>query len=67
MLIVSSPKFRQDEQTGKFIPTGEPVMAEKPICVRLPIDVDEALRKMPNRTKFLREVISEAVRQQKSS
>lgn len=57
-----SEKFKQDNKTGKFIASGVPVMAEKPIAVRLPIDVDLAIRDMPDRTAFLREVISEAVR-----
>lgn len=63
------PKYRQDDNTGRFVPTGEPVMADKPISVRLPADIDDALRNMKDRTEFLREVITNAVleRQQKAS
>lgn len=62
-------KYRQDKATGRFAPSGEPVMAEKPICVRLPLEIDAAIRNMPDRTEFLRHVITQAVleRQQKAS
>ncbi len=62
-------KYKQDKRTGKFVPTGAPVMAEKPIAVRLPVEVDAAIRNMPDRADFLREVITQAVleRQQKAS
>lgn len=44
-------------------------MADKPICVRLPVEIDAAVRDMKDRTEFLREVITAAVleRQQKAS
>jgi hypothetical protein len=54
-------KFKQDQVTGRFVPSGKPVMADKPIAVRLPIEVDEIIRAMPDRTEFLRQVISQAV------
>ena len=62
-------KYKQDEATGRFAPTGEPVMADKPICVRLPREIDAAIRDMTDRTEFLRDVITQAVleRQQKAS
>lgn len=54
-------KFRQDESTGRFVPSGKPVMADKPITVRLPIEVDEIVRAMPDRTEFLRQAITQAL------
>lgn len=62
-------KYKQDRKTGKFVPTGAPVMAEKPVAVRLPVEVDAIVRDMPDRAEFLREVITQAVleRQQKAS
>ena len=57
-------KYKQDKRTGKFVPTGAPVMAEKPIAVRLPVEVDALIRSMPNRAEFLREVITQAVLEQ---
>ena len=65
--VMTNPKYKRDSSTGKFVETGEPVMATKPICVRLPVDVDQLVRSMPNRTEFLREVITAAVRQQKKA
>ena len=58
---MSNPKYKQDQSTGRFAPSGQPVMAEKPICVRLPQDIDTALRDMADRTEFLRDVITAAV------
>lgn len=62
-------KYKQDRKTGKFVPTGAPVMADKPVAVRLPVEVDAVIRSMPDRAEFLREVITQAVleRQQKAS
>lgn len=54
-------KYKQDRKTGKFVPTGAPVMAEKPVGIRLPIEIDAAIRSMPDRAEFLREVITKAV------
>ncbi len=62
-----NPKYKQDEKTGRFAATGLPAMSEKTIGIRLPKDVDEALRAMPNRTEFLRNLITEAVRKQQKA
>ncbi len=66
---MSNSKYKQDRATGRFVPSGEPVMADKPICVRLEREIDHAIRGMADRTEFLREVITAAVleRQQKAS
>lgn len=67
--VMANPKYKQSKSTGRFEPSGQPVMAEKPICVRLPLEVDAAVRDMPDRAEFLREVITTAVleRQQRAS
>lgn len=67
--VMANLKYRQDEATGRFAPSGQPVMADKPISVRLPEDIDAAIRNMADRTEFLRDVITEAVleRQSKAS
>ena len=36
-------------------------MANKPITVRLPIEVDEIVRAIRDKTEFLRQAISQAV------
>lgn len=53
-------KYKQDTRTGKFVPTGAPVMAEKPIAVRLPVEIDAAIRAMPSseRSEWLRKAIA---------
>ena len=40
-------------------PKYEVAMAEKPIGVRLPIELDEFVRNLPNRAEWLREAIAE--------
>lgn len=69
MGVMPNSKYKQDEETGRFAPSGQPLMADSPICVRLPLDIDAAIRDMPDRTEFLRDVITEAVleRQSKTS
>lgn len=66
---MSDPKYKQDEKTGRFIRSGLPVVARKPISVKLPPEIDAVVRDMPDRAEFLREVITQAVleRQQKAS
>ncbi len=59
---MSNPRYKKDTKTGRFITGDEPTMADKPICVRLPVDVEQVLRSMPNRSEFLRGVITNAVR-----
>lgn len=53
-------KYKQDRRTGKFVPTGAPVMAEKPIAVRLPVEIDAQVRAMPSseRSEWLRKAIA---------
>jgi len=41
---MSDLKYKQDKVTGRFVPSGGPVMADKPICVRLPLEMDSAIR-----------------------
>lgn len=60
-------KFEQDDTTGKFLITGKLTLAAKPVTVRLPIDIDEAVRKMSDRTEFLREAITLAVRRRQEN
>jgi hypothetical protein len=57
-------KIYRDPKTGRItgIPIGEEAMASRPICARFPVDVDETLRNIPNRSEFIRAVVTEAVR-----
>jgi predicted DNA-binding protein len=54
-------KYKRSSKTGRYIESGEAEMAERPISVRLPADLDAKVRAMPDRTKFLREAIAKAL------
>ncbi|MBA2750147.1 MAG: hypothetical protein H0U45_15825 [Tatlockia sp.] len=58
---MSDQRYMQDEKTGRFTSSGLPVVARKPISVKLPPEIDDVVRSMPNRAEFLREVITKAV------
>jgi hypothetical protein len=49
----------RDPQTHRFQEKPE-AFARKPVSVLLPKDVDSAVRALPNRTEWLRRVITEA-------
>ena len=56
------------DSQGRFKETGKSEkMAKQPIALRLPEDVDQMLRQIPDRSEFLREVISKAVRERVAS
>ena len=57
-------KYLRNSKTGKYEESGLAEMANTPISVRLPVDIDAKVRAMPNRTQFLREVIAKAVKEQ---
>jgi len=60
---MAKQKQVRDSKTGRYIDYGGE-MAERPICVRLPKDLDEAVRALPNRTEFLRDAIARALKEQ---
>ncbi|MBE9108415.1 hypothetical protein IQ273_03145 [Nodosilinea sp. LEGE 07298] len=49
---------RRDYLT-RFQQQGEVAMAERPLCVRLPEDIDRLMREKENRTAWLRDAIME--------
>jgi hypothetical protein len=49
---------RRDYLT-RFQQQGEVAMAERPLCVRLPEDIDVLMREKENRTAWLRDAIME--------
>lgn len=49
---------RKDYATRFQVKGDEPL--GKPVCVALPLEVDEAVRSLPDRSAWLRRVISEA-------
>ena len=58
-----SKKYVRSSQTGRYTTSGKAEMADKPISVRLPIDLDLKVRAIPNRTEFLREAIAKALQE----
>lgn len=57
-----SPKVnhRRDHET-RFKARYDQPMAKKPVCVILPLDADEYVRALPNRTEWLRSAIAERI------
>ena len=54
---------RADHLT-RFQPSGEKALAEKPIAVFLPKELDQYVRMKPNRAEWLRAAIAEAARRE---
>ncbi|MBC7824755.1 MAG: hypothetical protein H7126_12975 [Candidatus Parcubacteria bacterium] len=48
----------------RFKPSGEEALAEKPVSVFLPKELDQHVRLKPNRAEWLREAIAEAARRE---
>jgi len=48
-----------------FRPLGETALADKPLCVKVPKDVDAWVRSQPNPSAWLRDVIVAAAEQQR--
>lgn len=48
----------------RFQPKGDAPMAERPLSVRLPSDVDAKVRSLPNRTEWLRDAILEKLQRE---
>lgn len=48
----------------RFQQKGAVPMAERPLCVRLPADLDAEVRLLPNRTEWLRDAILEKMQRQ---
>ncbi|WP_318655496.1 hypothetical protein [Leptolyngbya sp. KIOST-1] len=56
--MMSDEAARRDYLT-RFQQQGEVAMAERPLCVRLPEDIDGLMREKENRTAWLRDAIME--------
>ncbi|MEA5453056.1 hypothetical protein VB780_31080 [Leptolyngbya sp. CCNP1308] len=56
--VMSDEAPRRDYLT-RFQQQGEVAMAERPLCVRLPEDIDGLMREKKNRTAWLRDAIME--------
>ena len=56
-------KYVRDSKNGQYTESGQAEMSSKPISVRLPRDIDEKVRAIPNRTEFLRKAITKALQE----
>lgn len=60
---VQTPEFLAKKfPPAKDLPAG--VVLGNPVCVALPLPVDDAVRALPNRSEWLRRVIVEAAQQE---
>lgn len=50
----------ETKRISRFESPYEKPMAEKPLSVRVEVDIDAYVRSLPNRTEWLREVIADA-------
>lgn len=57
---------RADHLT-RFKPIHSQPLADRPISVKLPVDIDAAVRALPEPSEWLRRVICEAVKKELSS
>ncbi len=46
-----------------FKPMGDEALARYPICVKLPIELDKAIRALPNTSSWVRNVLQTAARE----
>lgn len=58
---VATPR---DKHSGKFQQIGSESLAEKPICVRFPVEIDEALRAMPDKADWIRRAVFELAKRE---
>jgi hypothetical protein len=49
---------------GRYAPVGDQALAERPTQVRLTVEIEAAVRSLPNRAEWLRRVITEAAQRE---
>ncbi len=59
-----SDRSLQNLKKAPFKPLGDTALARKPLCTKVPQDVDDWVRALPNPSAWLREVIVAAAKQQ---
>lgn len=52
-------RYATTEQNSSALP-----LAEKPLTIRVPVDIDEAIRALPNRSEWMRKVLTEAAQRE---
>jgi hypothetical protein len=60
-VVGAKPPRKQQHLGGRYQPLGDTPLASDAVSVRLPVEVDAAVRAIPDRAEWLRRVITEAV------
>ena len=58
---------RRGKHLGKIQPIGDRAMSPKPVAVALPVEIDEFVRSLPNRSEWLRKAIADAYERERGS
>ena len=61
---MSNPNPKTDHLKPYQAIASENPLAEKPLTIRVPIDIDEAIRALPNRSVWMRRVLTEAAQRE---
>lgn len=59
-----SDRSLENLKKAPFQPLGETALARKPLCTKVPQDVDDWVRALPNASAWLREIIVAAAQQE---
>lgn len=59
-------KGRADHLT-RLKPNGDRAMSRKPVAVALPVEIDDWVRSLPNRSEWLRQAIADAYQREINS
>lgn len=61
---MSNPNPKTDHLKPYQAHASENPLAGKPLTIRVPIDVDQAIRSLPNRSAWMRRVLTEAAQRE---
>jgi len=67
MLAMEKVKKNKIDYLVPIKPIYGKAMASRPVSVMLPVELDEYVRSLPNRTEWLRKVIAEAIEKEKQN
>ena len=59
--MYTQERGEKQKEISRFSSPYDQPMAERPISVRLTVEMDEYVRSLPNRTEWLREAIAEKI------
>lgn len=59
-----NPRSLENLTKTQFQPLGKKALAKKPLAVKVPEDIDELVRSLPNPSEWLRKIIVEAAQRE---